>query len=122
MERSLISAMAMVTIGATFGALTNPCFVEKWGRIPDLILVSLVFIVGAVICALASEIAVMYVGRFITGFGIGMYALCVPVYIAACSPVNYRGVLTTLWQFGVTFGMLLGQGANIGLQHLSWGW
>ena len=119
-ERSLISAL--MTIGATFGALINPLFVEKWGRVRDLKLGNLVFFVGAAICSASSTIGVLYAGRFISGLGIGMLALCVPVYIGEVSPTSYRGALTTLWQFGVTLGMLTGQGANIGLAKVEWGW
>lgn len=119
-ERAIISAM--LTIGATIGALANAYIVEKWGRIADLKLASFIFIAGALICALAPSIGVMYAGRLVAGFAIGMYALCVPVYIAECSPVDYRGQLMTCWQFGVTTGMLAGQGVNIGLEKVDWGW
>ncbi|KAL7546774.1 hypothetical protein ACHAWF_010125 [Thalassiosira exigua] len=119
-QRSLISAL--LTIGATVGALANPAFVERFGHVPDLALASVVFIAGALLCALASSIGVLYAGRFVSGLAIGMYALCVPVYIAECSPVDYRGQLMTCWQFMVTCGMLAGQGANIGLEKVHWGW
>ena len=121
-ERAIISAM--LTVGATIGALANPFFIEKWGRIADMKLASFVFIAGALICSLAPSIGVMYAGRLVAGFAIGMYALCVPVYIAECSPVDYRGQLMTCWQFGVTTGMLAGQGVNIGLEmeKVEWGW
>lgn len=119
-ERSLISAL--MTIGATFGALINPRFVEKWGRVSNLRQGNIVFILGAAICSASSTIEVLYAGRFISGLGIGMLALCVPVYIGEVSPATYRGALTTLWQFGVTLGMLTGQGANIGLAKVEWGW
>ena len=119
-QRSLISAL--LTIGATLGALLNPRIVEKCGRVPDMKLASIIFIIGALICSLSSNIGLLYFGRFVAGFAIGMFALCVPVYIAECSPVHYRGQLMTCWQFMVTTGMLLGQGVNVGLEKLSWGW
>ena len=97
-ERSLTSAL--MTIGATFGALINPRFVEKWGRVGNLRQGNIVFILGAAICSASSTIGVLYAGRFISGLGIGMLALCVPVYIGEVSPATYRGALTTLWQFG----------------------
>lgn len=90
-ERAIISAM--LTIGATVGSVCNPFFVDKYGRVPDMKLACVVFIIGALCCALAPIIWVMYVGRFIAGFSIGMLALCVPVYIGECAPVDNRGQL-----------------------------
>jgi hypothetical protein len=90
-ERAIISAM--LTIGATVGSVCNPYFVDKYGRVPDMKLACVVFIIGALCCALAPIIWVMYVGRFIAGFSIGMLALCVPVYIGECAPVDNRGQL-----------------------------
>lgn len=62
-ERSLISAM--LTIGATIGALVNPRFIERVGRVPDMKLASAIFIAGAIVCALAPNVGVLYAGRFV---------------------------------------------------------
>jgi len=104
------------------GAVLNSYFVEKWGRVSDLKLACITFIIGALICGLSPIMAVMYIGRFIAGLAIGMFALTCPVYIGECSPLDTRGQMMTLWQLGVTVGMLIGQGVNIGLGKLSWGW
>lgn len=65
-ERAVISAL--LTTGATVGALANPYFVERYGRVPDMKLASVIFIAGALLCALAPHIAMMYIGRFVSGF------------------------------------------------------
>jgi SP family facilitated glucose transporter-like MFS transporter 8 len=44
------------------------------------------------------------VGRFFTGYGIGVFSYVVPVYIAEISPKNLRGGLTTLNQLMIVIG------------------
>jgi len=119
-ERGLITAL--MTIGAAVGALLNPNIMDRVGRRINLLLACATFTLGAAIQAGSIGIPMMYIGRFIGGCGIGMFATCVPVYIAECSPTDYRGMLVTFWQIGVTIGMLVGQGANVGLAKLDWGW
>jgi SP family sugar:H+ symporter-like MFS transporter len=119
-QKGLISAL--MTIGAAIGALLNPNAMDRIGRRMNLLLACAIFTIGAAIQAGSNGIVMMYIGRVIGGCGIGMLATCVPVYIAECSPTNHRGTMVTLWQIGVTVGMLIGQGCNIGLQKLEWGW
>jgi SP family sugar:H+ symporter-like MFS transporter len=109
-------------MGATFGAILNPYFAEKYGRRPCLFLSTLVFIVGASIQTAAPLMWVMWLGRVFSGMGIGMLSMCVPVYIAECSPEHMRGTLGTLWQVAVTTGILIASAANLGLSKWDEGW
>jgi sugar porter (SP) family MFS transporter len=108
--------------GATFGAILNPYFAEKYGRRPCLFLSTLVFIVGASIQTYAPLMWVMWLGRVFSGMGIGMLSMCVPVYIAECAPEHMRGTLGTLWQVAVTAGILIASAANLGLKEWADGW
>ncbi|XP_074268833.1 sugar transporter ERD6-like 16 [Silene latifolia] len=51
-------------------------------------------------------------GRFLTGWGIGIFSYVVPVYVSEIAPTSIRGGLTTLNQLmivlGISFTMLLG--------------
>ncbi|KAE9453213.1 hypothetical protein C3L33_14893, partial [Rhododendron williamsianum] len=69
---------SIVAIGAMVGAITS-------GRISDSI--------GRKWGAL-----VLDVGRFLTGYGIGIFSFVVPVYIAEIAPTKIRGGLATLNQ------------------------
>ncbi|CAH2072407.1 unnamed protein product [Thlaspi arvense] len=44
------------------------------------------------------------IGRFSTGYGIGVFSYVVPMYIAEISPKNLRGGLTTLNQLMIVIG------------------
>ncbi|KAG5559993.1 hypothetical protein RHGRI_003318 [Rhododendron griersonianum] len=75
---------SIVAIGAMVGAITS-------GRISDSI--------GRKWGAL-----VLDVGRFLTGYGIGIFSFVVPVYIAEIAPTKIRGGLATLNQLMIVVG------------------
>lgn len=120
LDKGLINGL--FGIGATIGALTNPVFVEKFGRRLALAVSTIVFIVGASIQTYAPEMLVMWIGRIFSGMGIGMLSMCAPVYVAEIAEEHVRGQLGTLWQVAITFGILVASAANFGLQYWTEGW
>lgn len=78
------------------------CFVTSWltdryGRRATLIGSGLLTVVGVVFQAASSArgtLAVMYVGRFIAGLGIGAASALTPLYVSECAPRAIRGGLT----------------------------
>ena len=119
-EESLITSLQ--SVGSIFGALFNSLLLDRIGRKWTIFVAALVFAVGAVVQCSAPVVAALYVGRVIGGFGVGMLAMSVPVYIGECSPSHRRGQLTTFWQVGVTVGMLIGTAINLAVKDLEYGW
>jgi MFS transporter, SP family, galactose:H+ symporter len=94
--------VGMVLVGAALGALSG-------GRLTDrftLIVTSLIFIFGALVCALCTSLGVLLVGRVIVGLGIGLSSTAVPVYISEVSPARARGWPVSLFQLAITVGIL----------------
>ncbi|GLT99231.1 hypothetical protein SLE2022_166830 [Rubroshorea leprosula] len=95
---------SILTIGAMIGAVTS-------GRIADLIGRKGAMRVAACFC-IAGWFAVYFskgalsldVGRFSTGYGIGVFSFVVPIFIAEIAPKNLRGGLTTLNQLLIVTG------------------
>ena len=65
---------------------------------------------------------VLQAARVIAGFATGSLSMCSPVYTVELVPEHVRGVLPTLWQLAITFGILVASTANLGLQKWSEGW
>ena len=79
MQEVVVSA----TIGGAFiGAGLAGVLADKFGRRWAIAASSLVFVVGALVMALAPVTAVLIVGRLIVGLGVGVASTVVPVYIA----------------------------------------
>lgn len=108
--------------GATVGAIMNPYLADRLGRKPSLAIGTVVFIFGASFQAGASGMTMMTVARLFSGYGIGSLSMCSPVYISECAPDHVRGMLATLWQLAITFGILVASAANLGLMQWDEGW
>lgn len=119
-EESLITSLQ--SVGSIVGALFNALLIDRLGRKWTIFTAALVFAVGAAIQCSAPVVEALYAGRFVGGFGVGMLAMTVPVYIGECSPSHKRGQLTTFWQVGVTVGMLIGTAVNLGVSTMQDGW
>src|SRR5262249_40397570 len=95
-----------VLIGAVGGALSGGRLADRFGRRRLLIVTSLIFIAGALICAAAGSPAVLIGGRIVVGVAIGLSSTTVPVYISEVSPARARGWMVSLFQLAITVGIL----------------
>ena len=108
--------------GATLGAILSPWIADTYGRRVCMFLAALIFTVGAALQAGAPTMGVLQAARVIAGFAIGSLSMCSPVYTVELVPEHVRGMLSTLWQLAITFGILVASAANLGLQKWSEGW
>eukprot|EP00923_Selenidium_pygospionis_P028433 GHVN01051082.1.p1 GENE.GHVN01051082.1~~GHVN01051082.1.p1 ORF type:complete len:391 (-),score=19.37 GHVN01051082.1:210-1361(-) len=68
------------------------------------------------------NVEMLYAGRLISGVGIGALTCLTGVYVGEVAPAQVRGLLMTLFQLNITFGILLAGAMNIGLTHWDEGW
>ena len=99
--------VSVVLVGAAIGALGGGKLSDHIGRRMTLLLTSLIFIAGAILCAMASSENMLVVGRAIVGLGIGLSSTTVPVYISEVSPAKARGWQVSLFQLAITVGILV---------------
>jgi MFS transporter, SP family, galactose:H+ symporter len=98
--------VSVVLAGAAIGALTGGRLADRVGRRLALLLTSIIFMAGAILCATAPSLTVLLVGRAIVGLGIGLASTTVPVYISEVSPARARGWQVSLFQLAITIGIL----------------
>ncbi|KAJ5774556.1 General substrate transporter [Penicillium paradoxum] len=121
-EAANLSANIVSTLqaGCFFGALIASPVAEKWGRKVGLIGAAVVAILGIFMQTAASgHIEAMYIGRLITGFGVGAASMINPLYVSENAPRAIRGGLTGLYQLFITMGIMLAFWVNYGsLLHI----
>lgn len=104
--------IGLVTSGSLYGALIGSILAfnvaDFLGRRRELVVASISYLVGALVSALAPDFAVLVIGRFIFGIGIGLAMHAAPMYIAETSPSQIRGRLISLKEFFIVFGMVIG--------------
>lgn len=105
-------ANGVVVSGSLFGALIGSIIAfnvaDILGRRRELIVAAMLYAIGALISALALDLAMLIIGRLVYGFGIGLAMHAAPLYIAETSPSQIRGRLISLKEFFIVLGMLLG--------------
>jgi sugar porter (SP) family MFS transporter len=79
---------------------------DLFGRRRLLIATAIIFGVGAIVCAAATSVVILIIGRIIVGLGIGLSSGTVPVYISEVSPADARGWQVSLFQLAITVGIL----------------
>jgi sugar porter (SP) family MFS transporter len=101
--------VALLLAGAMVGAIIAGRASDLLGRKRYILITSLTFIVGLVVCITAQDLTWLLAGRFIIGAGVGSASFVVPVYISELAPPERRGALVSLNQFFVTLGILVSQ-------------
>jgi MFS family permease len=60
----------------------------------------------------------LFVGRVVFGFAVGMLAMVVPLYLSELAPPNIRGALVALQQLSITIGIMCSFWINYGTQYI----
>jgi sugar porter (SP) family MFS transporter len=103
--RQLGMVVSNLDLGAALGAFLAGPLSDRWGRQRVLLLTAVVFLLAAVLTALASSVAALLVGRLLAGIAVGA-TMIAPLYVAEISPARARGFLVSLVQIGIVSGIL----------------
>ncbi|CAI4219774.1 unnamed protein product [Parascedosporium putredinis] len=120
MEQNIVSTLQA---GCFFACFLTGWLTEKYGRRWMLIGTGAFTTVGVIFqtaSAIHGDIAVMYVGRFLAGMGVGAASTLTPLYVSECAPRAIRGALTTFYQLFIVTGIMISYWVNYGcLLHVS---
>ncbi|KAH7318320.1 general substrate transporter [Stachybotrys elegans] len=104
------------------------CFITGWaadrfGRRLCLIFTGFLALLGVIFQAASTSngsLAVMYVGRFIAGLGVGAASTLTPLYVSEAAPRSIRGGLTAIYQLFIVVGIMIAFWINYGcILHVS---
>jgi sugar porter (SP) family MFS transporter len=118
-------AIASALYGTVVGSLLGGWPADRFGRKFTLLFIGLLYIIGAVGSALAQNVAVFTLARFIGGIGIGVSTVVAPMYIAEIAPPKSRGRLGGMFQFNIVLGILVAFVSNAllaGIGANAWRW
>ncbi|KAL2662617.1 hypothetical protein GLYMA_02G056300v4 [Glycine max] len=98
---------SLSNVGAMVGATVSGQLAEYFGRKGSLIFAAVPNIFGWLAISIAKDTSLLFMGRLLEGFGVGIISYVVPVYIAEVSPRTMRGSLGSVNQLSVTIGIML---------------
>ena len=95
---------AILLLGAAVGAALGGRLSDWQGRRNNILLLAVIFFVGAMGCVLAPNYEVLALFRFVLGLAVGGASATVPVYLAEVAPYEQRGSLVTRNELMIVFG------------------
>lgn len=102
----------IINFCALVGALSAGRTSDYIGRRYTISLASIIFLLGSLLMGTAPSYALLLLGRCVAGIGVGFALVIAPVYSAEISATNTRGILASLPEIGISFGILLGYISN----------
>ena len=104
-EESWIASMT--SIGTPIGCLVSGYMMDVLGRKRSLIITEIPALLGWILIAFATNIHMIYAGRFFVGLGSGMVGAPARVYTGEVTQPHLRGMLTAFASVGVSTGVLI---------------
>lgn len=100
---------SIFTLGGLLGALAAGSFSARYGRYKAMLTTTLPFIVGPVFETFSSNIAILTIGRFISGLGAGAAVVVVPIYVSEVAPPKEKGFFGAFTQIMINMGIFIAQ-------------
>lgn len=104
-QTSLI--VAAVLGGSMVSSLAAGVLADWFGRKKMMIVSGLMFVVSVAIIVFSQGFVSLFLGRLLQGMSGGVIAVVVPLYLAECLSAQNRGRGTAIFQFFLTFGIVL---------------
>jgi MFS transporter, SP family, arabinose:H+ symporter len=104
--------VAMALVGTVVGALSAGALGQRHGSREMLRLTAVLYLLSAIVSAVAPSWPLLLAARFLGGLGIGGSSVLGPVYIAELAPSRLRGRLVGTFQINIVVGILLAYLSN----------
>jgi MFS family permease len=118
-------AVSCLGWGALAGNAVAGFASDRFGRKKVLIVTAVLFVVSAVMSAVATDFTVFVIARILGGVAVGASILIAPVYIAEIAPAKQRGSLVSFNQLMIVTGISVSFFSNyflLGLGENAWRW
>lgn len=122
-DQGLAAFNSTMYIAGMVATLVASPITTNYGRRASIMCAGIFYLIGAAVNAGSMNLAMLYLGRIMLGFGVGFETQVVPVYLSEVAPANMRGGLTVLFQIATTLGIFAASMISYATQNLNpWGW
>ncbi|KAG1113943.1 hypothetical protein G6F42_014325 [Rhizopus arrhizus] len=97
--------VSVLQVGCLFGSLLATSTADALGRKYSIMTAACVFTIGGVFQIIGYNLMILYLGRVISGLGVGALSMLVPIYVAEIAHQRHRGLLGGLWMFFIATGL-----------------
>lgn len=120
-EKGLVNSILVG--GSIVGALIGGKLADALGRKVAMLIVAASYAVFVALSALAPDVIVLDLVRFLLGIAIGISIVAAPLYVAESTPARIRGASVAAYQVATVAGIVLTYFVNWGLSgggHWRW--
>lgn len=115
-------ATSLVIAGGLVGSFGSMKPGDHYGRKATVLFNNVFYIFGGLLATIGDKNC-LFVGRFLSGIGVGTTSVLVPVLLAEISPDVNRGTITTMHQVVLTISILVASLVAFGfVTYVSHGW
>lgn len=100
--------------GAIAGTIVTFVVADKLGRKRTIALGSAFATLGCALQAGAASMVMLIIGRFIAGMAVGILTSTIPMYAGEIAQASFRGILSGLLQWMLSWGFLVAQWLGYG--------
>lgn len=101
--------VSIFNIGCAVGGIFLSKCGDVWGRRSGIVIAMAIYVVGIIIQIASQDKWYQYfIGRLITGLGVGTVSVLCPLFIGESAPKHLRGTLVYCFQLMITLGIFLG--------------
>src|SRR6478609_2593100 len=116
------SIVAVLLLGAMVGAVLSGYLADRISRKWTKVISGVVYVAGALGCALSVNAEMLIGFRFLLGISVGTASFVSPLYISEVSPPKVRGGLVSFNQLAITSGILIAYIVNFLLKDVTNNW
>ncbi|POR37840.1 Regulatory protein GAL4 [Tolypocladium paradoxum] len=110
--------VSTLLLAAWLGSLVNGPVADRFGRKGSMLAAVVIFVLGSALQAAACTTGVLFGGRAVAGFAVGMLTMIVPMYMSEVSTAGIRGTLVVLQQLSITLCILVSYWLEYGTQYI----
>ncbi|KAJ7403563.1 Solute carrier family 2, facilitated glucose transporter member 10 [Pitangus sulphuratus] len=114
--------VSAVLIGALLASLAGGVLIDRHGRRRAILVSNVVLLAGSLVLTLARSFTVLVIGRVTVGFAISVSSMACCIYVSEMVAAHQRGLLVSLYEAGITGGILLSYALNYVFADVEEGW
>ncbi|XP_028590930.2 solute carrier family 2, facilitated glucose transporter member 10 isoform X1 [Podarcis muralis] len=119
-EREVL--VSSLLIGALLASLVGGIFIDHQGRRKAILVSNAILLCGSLVLTLSGSLVWLVCGRVTVGFAISLSSMACCIYVSEMVAAHQRGVLVSLYEAGITVGILLSYALNYIFADTAEGW
>lgn len=113
--------VSSLLFGALLASVVGGCLIDRHGRRNSILLSNVLILIGSLVLLISSYPALV-VGRITVGFAMCISSMSCCIFVSEMVTPDRRGFLVTLYEAGITVGILAAYAMNYILSDSKRGW